>query len=140
MNSTYQNILDKTNFNPPKNWLQIKTIDMHTGGEPLRVIVDGFPELKGNSVLEYRRYCKENFDHLRTALMFEPRYRRPPANDISASRHSSKVTWFPAITIFPLSVPIFPGQHKMAPARKDAFCSENQLSASAASFGDAVLS
>ncbi|NAS31862.1 proline racemase [Flavobacteriaceae bacterium R38] len=46
---------------------------MHTGGEPLRVIVDGFPELKGNSVLEYRRYCKENFDHLRTALMFEPR-------------------------------------------------------------------
>ncbi|MFD1160993.1 proline racemase family protein [Hwangdonia seohaensis] len=73
MNNTYQNILDKTNFEPPKNWLQIKTIDMHTGGEPLRVIVDGFPELKGNSVLEYRRYCKENFDYLRTTLMFEPR-------------------------------------------------------------------
>ena len=46
---------------------------MHTGGEPLRVIVDGFPELKGNSVLGYRKYCKENYDHLRTALMFEPR-------------------------------------------------------------------
>jgi len=71
--STYQNILQKTDFKPPKNWLQMKTIDMHTGGEPLRVIVSGFPELKGNSVLEYRRYCKENFDHLRTALMFEPR-------------------------------------------------------------------
>ena len=52
MNKTYQNILSKTAFNPPKDWLQIKTIDMHTGGEPLRVIVDGFPELKGNSVLE----------------------------------------------------------------------------------------
>ncbi|SDD68661.1 proline racemase [Pricia antarctica] len=62
-----------TDFNPPKNWIQIKTIDMHTGGEPLRVIVEGFPELQGNSVLEYRRYCKANFDHLRTALMFEPR-------------------------------------------------------------------
>ena len=73
MNSTYQNILDKKTFLPNKDWLQIKTIDMHTGGEPLRVIIDGFPELKGNSVLEYRRYCKKNYDHLRTALLFEPR-------------------------------------------------------------------
>ncbi len=71
--NTYQRILENTDFNTPKDWLQIKTIDMHTGGEPLRVIVDGFPKLKGNSVLEYRRYCKENYDHLRTALMFEPR-------------------------------------------------------------------
>ena len=60
-------------FDPPKDWLQIKTIDLHTGGEPLRVIVDGFPELKGNNVLEYRRYIREHHDHLRTALMFEPR-------------------------------------------------------------------
>lgn len=73
MNSTYQNIIQKTDFDPPKDWLQIKTIDMHTGGEPLRVIVSGFPKLEGNSVLEYRRFCKENLDHLRTALMFEPR-------------------------------------------------------------------
>jgi trans-L-3-hydroxyproline dehydratase len=73
MSKTYQNILSKTDFRPSKDWLQIKTIDMHTGGEPLRVIVDGFPELKGNSVLDYRRYCKENYDHLRTALLFEPR-------------------------------------------------------------------
>jgi len=73
MNSTYQNIRSKTDFEPKKGWLKIKTIDMHTGGEPLRVIIEGFPELKGNTVLDYRRYCKENFDHLRTALMFEPR-------------------------------------------------------------------
>jgi trans-L-3-hydroxyproline dehydratase len=73
MNKTYQNIQSNKNFEPPKDWLQIKTIDMHTGGEPLRVIIDGFPELKGNSVLEYRSYCKENYDHLRTALLFEPR-------------------------------------------------------------------
>ncbi len=46
---------------------------MHTGGEPLRVFVSGFPEFKGNSVLDYRRYCKENVDHLRTALLFESR-------------------------------------------------------------------
>ena len=70
---TYQNILQKNEFIPPKGWLKIKTIDMHTGGEPLRVIVDGFPELKGNSVLEYRKFCKDNYDFLRTTLMFEPR-------------------------------------------------------------------
>lgn len=70
---TFQNILSKKQFEPDPNWLQIKTIDMHTGGEPLRVITEGFPELKGSSVLEYRRYCKEHYDHLRTALMFEPR-------------------------------------------------------------------
>lgn len=73
MRKTYQNILAQTDFTPPKNWMQIRTIDMHTGGEPLRVIVSGFPALKGNSVLDYRRYCKENYDHLRTALLFEPR-------------------------------------------------------------------
>lgn len=73
MSKTYQNILAKIDFVPQKDWLKIKTIDMHTGGEPLRVIVDGFPELKGSSVLDYRRYCKDNYDELRTALMFEPR-------------------------------------------------------------------
>ena len=73
MSKTYENIRANKDFQPKKDWLQIKTIDMHTGGEPLRVIVDGFPELKGNSVLDYRNYCKNNYDHLRTALMFEPR-------------------------------------------------------------------
>ncbi|WP_422350420.1 proline racemase family protein [Flagellimonas sp.] len=73
MGQTYDRILVKNTFDTPKDWLQIKTIDMHTGGEPLRVVVEGFPELKGNNVLEYRRYCKEHYDALRTALMFEPR-------------------------------------------------------------------
>ncbi|NPD84052.1 proline racemase [Lentimicrobium sp. L6] len=60
-------------YQPPKNWLNIKTIDLHTGGEPLRVLYDGIPELKGNSILEKRRYFKENWDHIRTGTMFEPR-------------------------------------------------------------------
>jgi len=55
------------------NALSIKTIDMHTGGEPLRVIIDGYPMLKGKSILEKRNYAKENLDHLRKSLMFEPR-------------------------------------------------------------------
>ncbi|WP_343706903.1 proline racemase family protein [Flavobacterium sp.] len=73
MSNTYQNITNNIDYKADDSVLQIKTIDMHTGGEPLRVIVSGFPKLKGNSVLEYRRDIKENYDYLRTALMFEPR-------------------------------------------------------------------
>lgn len=69
----YNQIRKSTDFAAPKDWLRIKTIDMHTGGEPLRVILEGFPELKGDSVMAYRQDCKQNHDYLRTALMFEPR-------------------------------------------------------------------
>lgn len=51
----------------------IKTIDMHTAGEPLRVIIDGFPPIEGRTILEKRKFVKKNFDFLRTALMYEPR-------------------------------------------------------------------
>ncbi|MEW6129073.1 MAG: proline racemase family protein [Acidobacteriota bacterium] len=61
------------NWNPPEHWQRITAIDAHTAGEPFRVITGGFPELKGDTILERRRYAKENFDHLRTALMWEPR-------------------------------------------------------------------
>ena len=63
--------LDK--WKPPPNWLRISTIDAHAGGEPLRIIVDGYPELPGDTILARGRYAKENFDHLRKALMWEPR-------------------------------------------------------------------
>jgi len=46
---------------------------MHTGGEPLRVIIDGLPPIEGRNVLEKRRYFREHYDHLRTGLMWEPR-------------------------------------------------------------------
>ena len=71
--TTYERLRRQTNFQAPSDWPAIQTIDMHTGGEPLRVIVDGFPDLQGVSVLDYRRYCKEHHDDLRTALMWEPR-------------------------------------------------------------------
>jgi len=68
-----KSIVKKINWNIPKNWLKIKTIDAHTAGEPLRIIFEGTPEIKGETILEKRKYVKENLDHLRTALMFEPR-------------------------------------------------------------------
>ena len=52
---------------------RIRTIDAHTEGEPLRVILEGFPTIEGETVLAYRRYVRSNLDHLRTALMWEPR-------------------------------------------------------------------
>jgi proline racemase len=61
------------NWQAPKDWLNIKTIDLHTGGEPLRVIYDGLPEIKGNSILEKRSYFKNHFDYIRKGLMLEPR-------------------------------------------------------------------
>ncbi|UII34654.1 proline racemase family protein [Fulvivirga ulvae] len=71
--STFQRIKDLKSFKRPATWSAIKTIEMHTGGEPLRVVVDGFPSLEGDSLLANRRYVKENYDHLRKLLMFEPR-------------------------------------------------------------------
>ncbi|WP_198946713.1 proline racemase family protein [Kiloniella majae] len=53
--------------------VKIKTVEMHTGGEPLRIITDGYPEIKGASILEKRRYVRDHLDHLRHLLMFEPR-------------------------------------------------------------------
>ncbi len=61
------------NWNPPKDWLCIESIDAHTAGEPLRIFKSGLPEIKGSTVLERRRYFREKYDHLRTATMFEPR-------------------------------------------------------------------
>ena len=60
-------------WQPPKDWIRIETIDMHTGGEPLRVITDGLPPIEGQTVLEKRRYFREHYDQIRTGLMFEPR-------------------------------------------------------------------
>jgi proline racemase len=60
-------------WQPPENWLRITTIDAHAAGEPLRVITGGLPELPGATILDRRRYMQQHLDHLRRALMWEPR-------------------------------------------------------------------
>ncbi|MDX1392922.1 MAG: proline racemase family protein [Gemmatimonadota bacterium] len=57
----------------PDDWLRIRTIDAHAEGEPLRVIIEGFPHPPGGTVLDRRRYAREHLDDLRRALMLEPR-------------------------------------------------------------------
>lgn len=61
------------NWQPSKAMQQITTLEMHTGGEPLRIITSGFPTLKGDTILAKRQDCLANHDDLRKGLMFEPR-------------------------------------------------------------------
>ena len=53
--------------------LRLRTIDAHAAGEPLRLIVEGFPSPAGRTMLEKREWVKAKADHLRRALMLEPR-------------------------------------------------------------------
>ena len=46
---------------------------MHTGGEPVRIVTAGYPEIPGATILDKRRYAREHLDHLRRFLMLEPR-------------------------------------------------------------------
>jgi proline racemase len=47
--------------------------DLHTAGEPVRIVTGGYPVLSGASVLDKRREARERHDHLRRAMMWEPR-------------------------------------------------------------------
>lgn len=48
-------------------------IDAHTCGNPVRVVVEGAPELKGATMGEKRQHFMQEYDWIRTGLMFEPR-------------------------------------------------------------------
>ncbi|WP_404405766.1 4-hydroxyproline epimerase [Pelagibacterium halotolerans] len=48
-------------------------IDGHTCGNPVRLVSGGGPRLEGATMLEKRAHFLEQFDWIRTALMFEPR-------------------------------------------------------------------
>jgi trans-L-3-hydroxyproline dehydratase len=60
---------------PPRgsDILTITTLDAHAAGEPLRIVTGGLPELSGATILERRRYLRDHLDHVRRALMWEPR-------------------------------------------------------------------
>jgi|SRR5579859_1817451 len=60
-------------YHPGKDATLITTIDAHAAGEPLRIITGGLPPLEGATILEQRRYMQDNLDHIRRALMWEPR-------------------------------------------------------------------
>ncbi|HKU46545.1 MAG TPA: proline racemase family protein [Burkholderiales bacterium] len=52
---------------------KLKVIDSHTGGEPTRVVVDGWPDLGHGPLAERRRRFQAEFDRYRSAAVNEPR-------------------------------------------------------------------
>ncbi|MEN6368869.1 MAG: proline racemase family protein [Thermotogota bacterium] len=56
-----------------KGWRSFQTVDLHTAGEPLRIAIEGFPELRGATMLERREDARARCDELRRILLWEPR-------------------------------------------------------------------
>lgn len=63
----------KANVNFDRFEAQLQVVDAHTNGEFCRMVIGGFPEPEGNTMIEKKKWMEENYDHVRTALMFEPR-------------------------------------------------------------------
>ena len=61
----------KVNFDRFEEALQV--VDAHTAGEFCRMVIGGFPEPEGSTMIEKKKWMEHNYDHVRTALMFEPR-------------------------------------------------------------------
>jgi proline racemase len=53
--------------------LRLTVTDMHTGGEPVRIVTGGYPRIEGKTILDKRAFAREHLDHLRQLLIFEPR-------------------------------------------------------------------
>lgn len=53
--------------------MRLAYVDYHTCGEPVRIVTGGYPELTAETILGKRRQARERHDHLRRALMLEPR-------------------------------------------------------------------
>ncbi|MBK9529800.1 MAG: 4-hydroxyproline epimerase [Acidobacteria bacterium] len=53
--------------------LRIQAIDSHTGGEPTRVVVGGFPDLGAGTMAERLDVFRREQDELRSAVVCEPR-------------------------------------------------------------------
>ena len=61
----------KVNFDRFEAALQV--VDAHTEGEFCRMVIGGFPEPEGSTMIEKKKWMEKNYDNVRTALMFEPR-------------------------------------------------------------------
>jgi len=52
---------------------RIETIEMHTGGEPVRIVTAGYPAISGATLLDKRRDALTRLDAYRRLIMWEPR-------------------------------------------------------------------
>jgi proline racemase len=51
----------------------IRVVDSHTEGEPTRVVIEGWPQPRGATMAERLEDVRARHDHLRTAVLAEPR-------------------------------------------------------------------
>jgi 4-hydroxyproline epimerase len=52
---------------------EIHIIDSHTGGEPTRLVMRGFPDIGGGSMADQREALRQQHDQWRRACLLEPR-------------------------------------------------------------------
>ena len=52
---------------------RLHVIDSHTGGEPTRLVMSGFPELAGATIAEQLQHLRSEHDPWRRACLLEPR-------------------------------------------------------------------
>jgi proline racemase len=64
-------------LNTPPGTVTIDVIDSHTGGEPTRVVTDGFPQLRGATLRERGADLASHHRRLATAIVDEPRGNEP---------------------------------------------------------------
>ena len=59
--------LRRYNVNFDRFEAQLQVVDAHTVGEFCRVVIGGFPEPEGNTMIEKKKWMEHNYDHVRTA-------------------------------------------------------------------------
>lgn len=57
----------------PQQEIELRVIDSHTGGEPTRLAISGFPDLGGGSMAQRRERFARDYDDWRKAIILEPR-------------------------------------------------------------------
>lgn len=81
MNLTFPiNVEEKTmrrhplaDWQVPSSWKKVQCLELHVGGEPLRIVTDGIPSLEGDTMMERMLYARENHDNFRKRVLHEPR-------------------------------------------------------------------
>ncbi|MES2706814.1 MAG: proline racemase family protein [Verrucomicrobiota bacterium] len=73
VNSPLISLRDLHKWVLPSHGLSVDTIDAHSGGQTLRLILNGLPPLRGATLMDRWRDARDNFDHLRRSLLCEPR-------------------------------------------------------------------
>ncbi len=57
----------------PSDVRSVEVVDSHTEGEPTRVVISGWPQPEGGTMLERREALRRDFDALRRGVVCEPR-------------------------------------------------------------------